>query len=152
MGRQHPPTGGPPTSHKQFQKANRSLVFWVLDPLFQEAKSYVTEISLTLVSYGGDLLYSFALYDHIKASAKPVDIVGNLVSQTKCVRDRVYDCQPGVCAAAKKSSKVDFIFCAKVALSLKVGTEQWGKKIKDSPCQQQSPGRTPPFDKEKKFS
>ncbi|MCL4397884.1 ATP-dependent Clp protease proteolytic subunit [Patescibacteria group bacterium] len=39
------------------------------------AKSYVTQISFTLVSYGGDLLYSFALYDHIKASVKPVDII-----------------------------------------------------------------------------
>ncbi len=38
------------------------------------AKAYVTDIKLTLVTYGGDLLYSFALYDHIKSSKKPIDI------------------------------------------------------------------------------
>lgn len=39
------------------------------------AKTYVECVNLVLVSYGGDLLYAFALYDHIKASKKPVDIV-----------------------------------------------------------------------------
>lgn len=39
------------------------------------AKEYVDEIRLYLVTYGGDLLYAFALYDHIKSSKKPVDIV-----------------------------------------------------------------------------
>lgn len=39
------------------------------------AKGYVDRVLLTLVTYGGDLLYGFALYDHIKASKKPVDIV-----------------------------------------------------------------------------
>lgn len=39
------------------------------------AKNYVDEVQLTLVTYGGDLLYSFALYDHIKYFSKPVDIV-----------------------------------------------------------------------------
>ncbi|MBI3888074.1 ATP-dependent Clp protease proteolytic subunit [Candidatus Microgenomates bacterium] len=39
------------------------------------AKEYVDEIRLTLVSYGGDLLYGMALYQHIKSSKKPVTIV-----------------------------------------------------------------------------
>ena len=39
------------------------------------SKAYVTSILFTLVSYGGDVLYSFALYDHIRALKKPVDII-----------------------------------------------------------------------------
>lgn len=39
------------------------------------AKNYVDEVQLTLVTYGGDLLYSFALYDHIEHFSKPVNII-----------------------------------------------------------------------------
>ncbi|MBX4205910.1 ATP-dependent Clp protease proteolytic subunit [Candidatus Microgenomates bacterium] len=39
------------------------------------AKEYIEEIRLYLSTYGGDLLYAFALYDHIQSSPKPVDIV-----------------------------------------------------------------------------
>lgn len=39
------------------------------------AKGYIEEIRMTLATYGGDLLYSFGLYDHIKSSRIPVDII-----------------------------------------------------------------------------
>lgn len=39
------------------------------------AKDYVDQICMTLVTYGGDILYAIALYEHIKSSHKPVDIV-----------------------------------------------------------------------------
>lgn len=37
--------------------------------------AYIKEIILTICSYGGLLYLAFALYDHIKASKKPVNII-----------------------------------------------------------------------------
>lgn len=49
------------------------------------SKEYIQVIQFNLVSYGGDLLYAFALYDHIKASVKPVDIIVEGVCMSSAV-------------------------------------------------------------------
>lgn len=49
------------------------------------AKEYVDEIYLTLASYGGDILFGIALYEHIKASKKPVTIVATGVCMSIAV-------------------------------------------------------------------
>lgn len=38
-------------------------------------QEHIKEIVLTMTSHGGDLPAAFALYDHIRASSKPIDIV-----------------------------------------------------------------------------
>lgn len=77
-------------AEKSFRESSTSNVFYtqlignieddtikkVIEDLnIANSKEYVKEVRLTLVTYGGDLLYAFALYDHIQASAKPVDII-----------------------------------------------------------------------------
>src|SRR5438477_10404928 len=45
----------------------------------------VREIHFTLASWGGDLYCAFALYDQIKASRKPVDVVAAGVCMSAAV-------------------------------------------------------------------
>lgn len=45
----------------------------------------VNHILLTIVSHGGDLLAAFALYDHIRASHKTIDIVAEGVCMSAAV-------------------------------------------------------------------
>lgn len=73
------------------------------------SKEYVTEINFYLTTYGGDLLYSFALYDHVRFSDKPIDII----AQGVCMSAGVMILQ----AARKRLSRPHTIFMVHPSIS-----------------------------------